>query len=409
MAYFLWPYSPRSWRGPTAVRSLPPTTTPLPKYLVPTLPRFFRPALSAVLLALSLAAPRAAFAQTLDTSYAIGLLHAQSHPYNFTGRVFDYDNTAFGSGTLIRRHTVLTAGHVVYDPTAGFITNASFTRGLYEDYSLSQQQVIAAAALSGYQAAVIADTNTSLDAFSRDLGYVLIHDAPVDSDWGNFSNDPTTLSDPTNQFFVLGYPGVTFDGRTMAYIVPSSTYVQIGSSTDSGLYTNAGYIPEAGESGGPIYVYNGETRLVVAETTGGNGDTTGEFNESLVRGIDIVAGRFLEQAEYTGGLIKKVKIKGPRVVTHGTTVRYTALPQFVVPNVGSTTANVTTTRYTEIKLVTSTPGTSTTPAVTIRKVNNTEFDVTFATTVRPKSTTTLQAFYSKSNPVDKSTITITVN
>lgn len=379
------------------------------KFPVFILPRSLRPVLFTALLTLSLAAaPRAALAQTnIDTSYAIGLEHAMAEPYNFTGRIFDLDLVGFGSGTLIRRHTVLTAAHVVFDTTAGFIVNSTFTRGLYDNYSFSKSQVIKADALSGYVAAADASTEDSLAAFTRDMGYVLIMDAPPDGTWGSYLADPSTLADSSNQFFVLGYPGVTFDGRTMAYIVPSSTFTQVGSSTDSGLFENDGYSPEPGESGGPVYVYDGTSRNVVAETLGGIADSTGEFNATFVRAIDKQANQFLTQAEYTSGLIVKAKIKGPKTVTHGTTVTYNVMPRFLVPDVGGT-GPATTDRYSELKLKTSTPGTSTQPAVTVKKISNTEFQVTFDKTIRPKSTTTLQAYYSKTAMVPNSKITITV-
>ena len=375
------------------------------------LPRFLLNTLPAAVFVLSLAAGlRDAGAQTtIQGSYPIGLEHAETEPYNFTGRVFDLNNVAFGSGTLIRRHTVLTAGHVVYDPSTGFISSATFTRGLYEDYSYDKNQVINVAVLGGYQAAVASSgTNASIAAFDRDMGYVLLMAAPRDGSWGVYLPDPTQLEDSANQFFVLGYPGVTFDGRTMAYIVPSSTFTQIGSSATTGLYENDGYSAEPGESGGPVYIFNGVSQLIVGETVGGVTDTSGEFNASLIRGITTDANQFLTAAEYTNGLIAKVKIKGPRTVTHGTTVTFTAEPRFLIPDVGTTSGVATTNRYQEIRLVTSTPGTSTTPEVTVKKLSNTQFQVSFSSKIRPNSTTMLTAYYSKTDMVPNSTITINV-
>ena len=385
------------------------------KIPVPILSRFLRTTVPAAALALSLAVgSRSALAQTsLAGSFAIGVDHAAVAPYNFTGRIFDLDNVGFGSGTLIRRHTVLTAGHVTFDTTTGFIANATFTRGLYDDFSYQKSQVIAAVALSGYTQAATADTEASIGAFLLDMGVVLINDPPRDGDWGTYIVDPTVLSDTANQFFQLGYPGVTFDGRQMAYIVPTSTFTQVG-GINSGLYENDGYAGEPGESGGPIYVYTtqpgteAKAQLIVGEYLGGIDDSTGEFNASFVRTINSAANTFITSQEYTSGLISKVKIKGPRTVTHGTTVTYKALPLFSVPNAGST-APVTTNRYTEVRLKTSTPGTSTVPAVTIKKLSSTEFQVTFAATIRPRSTTTISAYYTKTAQVANSTITVTVN
>ena len=387
--------------------SATPPTPPLSKFIVLNPTRSFHLVLAAVLFALSLtAAPRVSVAQTtLDTAYAIGLLHAQTAPYNFTGRVFDLDEIGIASGTLIRRQTVLTAGHVVFNPTTGFAVNTTFTRGLYENYSLSKSQAIKSEALSGYQAAAIIDPN-SLAAFANDMGLFLLANAPVDGGWGAYVVDPDLLSATTSEFFVLGYPGVTFDGRTMAYIVPSSPYVQIGAG-ETGSYENDNYTTEGGESGGPVYVYTNGVQVICGETVGDIADPTAEFNASFIRAIDTNADQFITQAEYTGGLIRKLKIKGPKTVLHGTTVIYKVFPHFVVPDVDGT-ISPTTDRYTEVQLVTSTPGTSLSPAVTITKLNNTEFSVTFASTIRPKTTTTLQSYYSATGSLGN-VITITVD
>ena len=108
--------------------------------------RSLRPTLPAALLALSslaVLAPRQVRAQAttvIQHPYPIGLAHDKAAPYNFTGRLFDNQNLAFGSGTLIRRHTILTAAHVVYDPATGFTSGLTFSRALYGTYSLSKSQ-----------------------------------------------------------------------------------------------------------------------------------------------------------------------------------------------------------------------------------------------------------------------------
>lgn len=381
--------------------------------LVPTSFRSLRSVPSAALALLALAAAPclpAARGVTIQVPYAIGLPHDQAAPYNFTGRVFDLANVAFGSGTLLRRHTVQTAGHVVYDPTTGFIADASFTRALYEDYRLSVDQVIAAAALSGYQSDVTTSgNNANLTAFENDMGYVLLHDPPVDENWANYVTTPTLLSNPSSQFFILGYPGDGgFDGLTMAYIVPMTPFVPVGSSLSTGEYENDTYDAISGMSGGPIYVVpDGVHQYVAASTVGGLTDSTGEFNQSFVRAIDKSAGKFLAAAEYTSGLITKVKVGGPKTVSRGHTYTYTASIHFEVPT--DSGAAATTDRYTELKLESSTPGTTTLPLVTITKTSNTTFNVTFSNNIRAGATTVLQIYYAgTATPLGKSFVTVKV-
>ncbi len=372
--------------------------------------RSFRPVLLAAVIALSLlvgAHPASAQA-TIQGLNPIGLPHAQAEPYNFTGRVFDVENVAFGSGTLLRRHTVQTAGHVAYDPTTGFLTYASFTRALYEDFSLSADQIIAAQALSGYQSEVTQGASF-LTQSSFDLGLVLVQTAPVGESWGNYAQTPSLLS--TAPTFVVGYPGVSFDGRTMCYVVPAQPWVALGTGTSSALYENDLATAEPGTSGGPIYVVpDGVTQSVEGSVVGTTAvDTTGEFNNFIIRAIDKSAAKFIQAAEYTSGLITKVKITGPKTVSRGQTYTYTANVIFSQPLRGTTTGGVTTDRYSELKIKSSTPGTTTEPLVTVAKTSNTTFSVTFHTGVRSGTTTTLQVYYTgTATPLGKSSLIVKV-
>ena len=360
------------------------------------------------LVAAGAAQPAAAQSDTtLQTFYAIGLEHAQSQPYDFTGRVFvdDPSNLGIASGTLIRRHTVLTAGHVVYDATTGFVASLSFSRGRYGDYALSDQQGTAVKVLTGYQAAVAADPTVgdeTLATAGLDLGYIIITDPPVDRTWGNYLADPTQLTNNDGRF-ILGYPGETFDGRTMAYIVPTAPFVQLG-LTNTGAYSNELFLGQPGFSGGPVYAVVDGKQVVVAELTAGNDDTTGEFNLSLVRAIDLTAARFLQDAEYVHGLIKKVKIAGPKTVTRGVTYTYTLTVKFTEPNANGTPAS--TNRDKELRLKSGVPGTAADPLTTITKISNTQFQVTFSPQLQAGRTVRLTGYYDVDKPAPLSTLAV---
>jgi V8-like Glu-specific endopeptidase len=375
-------------------------------------PRFKFALSLSVIGALAAGAWQTAMAQssiTLQTFYAIGLQHAESHPYSFTGRLFIDDDAEVGegTGTLLRRHTVLTAGHVVFNSTEGFVTNLSFTRALYGNSFVSAQQTNAVDVLGGYQAAVAANPSASTDVETIetaefDLGYAIVDAAPVDSSWGVYDADPTQLTNNDGRF-ILGYPGVTFDGLTMAYLVPTAPFVQIGMGT-TGAFSNQFYIAEPGFSGGPVYaVVNGQ-QVVVGELTAGNDDTTGEFNSSLIRAIDIPAAKFFQDAEYNAGLISAVAIKGPATVKRGISHIYHLTVEFAVPNVDGTAA--TTNRYPELKLKSDTPGTAEVPLTTITKISNTQFVVNFSTQLRPGATVNLTGYFDKNMPAPNSSIAI---
>jgi V8-like Glu-specific endopeptidase len=340
----------------------------------------------------------------VQTFYAIGLEHAQNHPYNFTGRVFEFNDTEeeIASATLLRRHTALTAAHVVFDPTLGFSTNLSFSRGLYGNYSLSEQQVTAVNCLAGYQSTVVTYGEAAIEVDPYDLGYLVITDPPVDSDWGVYDADPTQLTNDAPRF-ILGYPGETFDGRTMAYCVPQAPYVEIG-LTATGAFNNDLYVLEPGFSGGPVYAVVNNQQVVVAEVTTSNGDTTGEFNVETVRAVDTTAAKFLQDAEYTNGLISAVPISGPAVAKRGKTRTYTLKIEFAEPNPNGSPA--TTNRYPELKLNSDTPGTAAEPLTTIKKISNTQFQVVFSTALRPGTTVNLTGYYDHDMPAPNSTLAV---
>ena len=372
------------------------------------------------MVALSLAAfaPRESSAQTvIQVPHDIGVEHAEAYPYNFTGRVLGLTDTftEIGSATLIRRHTALTAGHIVFDPIAGFLANASFTRGLYENAAFDQQQVSAVGALSGYQTQVTTFGSNSLEAFARDMGYLLLDSAPIDENWGTYTTNTALLSAATTQFFVVGYPGVTFDGRTMAYIVPMTPYTELGTtqtgtgtttdSGDTGSFSNIDYQAEEGMSGGPVYVVPAGTneQIIAGETVGGFDDASGEFNFSIIRAINAEANVFLTGAEYTSGLIKKVKIVAPKTVSKGSTGTFTTNIKFATPTRAGAAA--TTDRYPELKLKSNNAGTATSSKViNITKVSNTQFQVTFSPTIKSGTTATFSVYYGKNLPVINQTV-----
>ena len=348
---------------------------------------------------------------TLQRAYAIGGTRARTKPYSFTGKI--YDDFGNGSGTLLRRHTVLTAAHVVFEPGAGFVTATTFDRALYGNKRLSTSRALAVAALSGYQEASVLGVTTA--SGSRDLGYLVLIQPSVDEDYAPYARQKSpvfkanNLTDDSGRF-ILGYPGAPFDNRTMAYIVPTAPFVEVA----PGYYRNFDYITISGMSGGPVYSVINGVQTVVGEVTDSTITNDVAFNASDIRAIDKEADRFLVSAEYTNGLIQGTTItpadttaypvdatKNQITVALGAVVNFNTAVVFSTPNAAGNTA--TTTRYTELTLTsdfaTTLPvGANPVPLVSIVKTGNNQFQVTFtggARGLRPNTVVNLQVQYAK--------------
>ena len=164
-------------------------------------------------------------------------------------------------------------------------------------------------------------------------------------------------------------------------------------------------------SGGGIFVAisTGDQELA-GTTVGGIDDTTGEFNANFIRVIDKTSRKFIEDAEYNAGYIKRARITGPITVQRGTTATYTVVPVFTKPSIepGQVGKKESTDRYDELKLRSNVPpivGAS----VTITKVNNITFTVAYSAGLPANSTAVLQAYFDGTMVVPgKSALTVTI-
>ena len=149
--------------------------------------------------------------------------------------------------------------------------------------------------LTGYQVAASSGPQRSL---RPSAGHGLCaHHGPAERRHLGQLLGPDALSDTLNQFFVLGYPGVTFDGRTMAYIVPSNTFTR-SAAINSGLFENDGYTPEPGESGGPVYVYDGSANSSSAKPSAASPTAAASSTRPSSAPSTAEANQFLSSAEY---------------------------------------------------------------------------------------------------------------
>jgi hypothetical protein len=283
----------------------------------------------------------------------------------------------FGTATFVHRYTGLTAGHLLYDPKAGFATSPSFQPALYDDEPLGQQ-VGFFAVLAGYQDA--ANVNPDSDpAFSFDMGYfVLLTPSPLDQ-WAAFSADPGLLTLPNN-FLALGYAAQRLSGNGLAFIQTNAPYVE----DLPGLYESEAYYTESGMSGGPVYLTENGGMVIGAVNVAG--DNPPNPAESAARAITPDVTPLLIDAEYLHGAIVGAVITGPASVKAGTTTIYRAGLTFAD---GKTEGEGIPHRYDEIELVAKVGSRR---QVTITKFKPERFDVKFAASLRAGTRIDLQIF-----------------
>lgn len=247
----------------------------------------------------------------------VTLTQSISVPYRYSGRltVSFGNNNYFGTATFIRRFTGLTAGHLLYDPSAGLGTDLYYEADLYGTADDTRNTVSYFAVLSGYQSAANADPNSD-PAFDYDMGYLLFARAEFKEEWAPFGAAPDVLTTESN-FLVFGYAAETFTGDKMAFVNIAAPYYELRAP---GLFENTSYYTQEGMSGGPLYASVDGVMEVVAETVAGTSPPDDALSD--VRAITPAEATMFTEAEYVRGLISYGKITGPTSVVAGGKGKY---------------------------------------------------------------------------------------
>lgn len=286
-------------------------------------------------------------------------------PYVHTGRLtvthgkVDY----FGTATLIRRYTGLTCGHLLYNEETGFSTDLHFDPHFYLRTNADASNVATFGVLSGYQAASDVDGDSDA-AFARDLGYVLfVKPAPL-NDWADWTVNPDALLQSGSRL-ILGYAAETYPGDVMASVSTSAAF----SLLEDGLYESTDYYTQSGMSGGPLYLFNGVSWQVIAETVAGTSPPGPALSD--VRAITAEARELLIEPEYQNGLVRSGSITGASTVTAGANGTYKCGVIFAD---GLREGGQLARRYAELKLKAAGPNKA---GVVITKVKVGKYQVNF--------------------------------
>lgn len=201
----------------------------------------------AALLVLGFSLPKlvAADPAPLSVEAAAGFPYSMVGQLVFTSGDGDYQ----GSGTLIHRRSVLTAGHNLWDEFSGWSTDVEFNRGRHGDEMLSQDIATRLFLFSGYRTTVFKFGSTSEQAFANDLGGLRFAADVAGGTFVGWKAKTSLLLEDAN-CIAVGYGAVTHSGDEPLFVEPTGGFEIVR----GGFFENYGITFEGGMSGGPVLV-----------------------------------------------------------------------------------------------------------------------------------------------------------
>jgi MBG domain (YGX type)/Calx-beta domain/PKD domain len=234
-----------------------------------------------------------------DATRVVPTTPPQVFPYSFNGQLLS--QAGYGSGCLVKKRVVLTAGHVVFnDSTMSFVPGVNwFFERLVGVYEPPAQTARGWYVLSGYAAQRTNDLPGTSAPASQNLDVAALYFLQ-DAGRGGFSG--YLVSDATNEWLqasayktLVGYPVTTANGLTPGWMyatVPSSqiSFSQLGTNR---VFSTTNILGYPGMSGGPLCVqYTNGTYYPAGIYLGGSGD-------ARVREIDGEVAALINAADIT--------------------------------------------------------------------------------------------------------------
>lgn len=209
------------------------------------------------------------FAPATEYPEPIGKTTARTFPYSMIGQLL-YASGGEGflsTGTVVNNASVLTAGHVLYDPNTGWSTDILFRRSTYGADYLNQKYARRMYLLGGYQAAANDRGPDSAAAFAKDIGGLVFRRAIAGGSAAGWIAD-TSLLTGSSYNVALGYGGETHSGDELLFVEPEfSFYRSFGA-----FYENDSIFIEPGMSGGPVFAEDNDTLYVAGVVVSGSDD-----------------------------------------------------------------------------------------------------------------------------------------
>ncbi len=190
-----------------------------------------------------------------------------ANPVNMVGQMqfFSGRHQYVGSGTAVTQRGVVTAAHNLYDRRHGFSRSVIFSRGRNGNQWLVRTPITRQQILPGYSSVT---QSTSDRAFALDVG--VIHTLNVLASGATPARvyaDPRLLQ-TTQQKTMLGYGAERHSGRHLLRSTISDPFFIYRGP----FLGNDGFEPEAGMSGGPVFLeINGVLTLTAVIVSSGGG------------------------------------------------------------------------------------------------------------------------------------------
>ena len=184
-----------------------------------------------------------------DNPKAVGIDAARTFPYSMIGQLtfFSGDGAYVGSGTTVQPRGILTAGHNLYDASAGWSTDLVFNRGHYYSTNLAVKYPTRIFVLGGYQENVTTYGGDSLAAFQRDTGGAIFKGRVAAGGYLGWSTDKTLLTGSSPRV-ALGYGAEIHNGDELLAVQAAKPFVSVFKA----FFESIGTGIEAGMSGGPL-------------------------------------------------------------------------------------------------------------------------------------------------------------
>jgi V8-like Glu-specific endopeptidase len=187
---------------------------------------------------------------------------ARQTPFNLVGQLSYIRGRSryVGSGTVIGKNSVLTAGHMLFSPDSGWARELVFRRSVYGATALSEQKATRIFLLGGYHDAASKYGRTSIRAFARDMGGLRFA-APVASGAkARWTTDTSLLTKSNASKISVGFASeAPYSGRLPTYVSPWKGF----SRTSDAFYENTSVYFAGGMSGGPTFCRNSAGRAFV--------------------------------------------------------------------------------------------------------------------------------------------------